>query len=222
MNPGMLKGAWTRLHYVPEPTPAAAPNSRHGAFAAVPNAPFGGPHGTSQVTYHGSYATPQPNFGGAFNAHQPDPWAQHATYQPPYGGPYASTTNPNLQLPPISSFDPFSSQNYNSTVPQAMAPGMQQPLTSARAGRGGGHQVAVPSQASYNQQQARYDRHYRFSQEQKEWILNQGMYISDEGFEGGLTENEFYMRFKAKFGDQVPSQGRVMKEFDEMRGSCSS
>ena len=35
--------------------------------------------------------------------------------------------------------------------------------------------LLVPSQTSYNQQQARYDQQHQFSQEQKEWILNDGM-----------------------------------------------
>lgn len=186
---------------------------QYGTAHAGPSGSFGGSHDGQYGARSQSFTRPHQNTLVA-NQHP----APAASYDPQFG---------DLQLPPIASaaqgpdnqrppaVDPayqMSNQNYNDAARQNAAPGTQEPMTwygtggsssSSQAPHGGGH---------YGQTE--FDRNYQFSGEEREWLLNEGIFMGH----GNGGDQEFYDRFRFRFRDhRVPSKRRVVEEFHRLR-----
>lgn len=106
----------------------------------------------------------------------------------------------------------MSNQSYNTSVLQGAAPGMQEPRTRYRTGHSDSSSQG-PRGGSVSKQKA-FDEQYQFSDKEKSYILRWGMAMTCDSDE----VRKFYDGFKEKFrGRRLPSQARVLDEFENMR-----
>lgn len=147
---------------------------------------------------------------------EPDPWVNNTVSQQGHGGSYASTLDSDTRLPPIVSFDPSLSQNYNNAASQAMTSDMRQPTAASQAGSSGLNNQIHGACEDNLSEQAIFDQQYQVSRRQRDWLPYQGNYISDGDFEGDIADDGVYEESGAEFGDYyIPSRDRVMKELEE-------
>lgn len=176
-------------------------------------------HGGRRPGPGASYGGSQPGHHQQFEASQPGPSApvgkshvgrhgqQHGAPQSGFGDQHQSIPGANQQLPPIAS-----AQLPENQRPQPMGPPYQR---SAQNYNNAASDSQAPQfgQATDHDQET-YDQRYQFSDEQRAWILDHGMYM---GCEEG-AEDEFYWAFWDAFGShRLPSKDRVMGEFNRMR-----
>lgn len=172
-----------------------------GPQPVFPGGPSGGPQ------FGGQYGAPQSNSGYPYqNAPGANQQASRAALSNSQPG--------NRGLPPTTSLFavadrrgapqplqyPIPIQQSNDPAPQETAPGAQEQLTWYRTGRAG--------------QEPSFDERYRFSREEREWLLNEGLYRDH----GRREADKLYEDFRRQFSDhRVPSKRRVLEEFRGMR-----
>lgn len=215
------------------------PQPGYGNQHAVPQAGPSDPYGVPQPSHHHQYGNAHAGRSGAFGGSHVGHGGQYGTLPPSFTGPHQNTPganqypvpaasyDPQLQLPPIATaaqvpgnpvlpaVEPayqMSDQNYNNAAWQNAAPATQEPMTWADTG-GSGSSSQTPYGVSPHEQ-AEFDRNYQFSKEEREWLLDEGMYLGH----GNGAAQEFYDSFVQDFGDhRLPSQKRVMEEFHRLR-----
>ncbi|KAG6362770.1 hypothetical protein INS49_007864 [Diaporthe citri] len=195
----------------------------------------------SQPGQYQQYEAPQPGPSVPVGRSHVGRGGQYEAPRPGFGDPYPNTPGTNQQLPPVASANPrpgnqlppiapvaqaptnqrpppieppyqMPGQNYNSAASQAMTPDVQQPMTWYRTGRSGPNSQA-PQRGDVSEQET-FDRRYVFTTQEREWLLDEGIYLEP----GHQASREFYARFKQAFsGHRVPSRRRVMDEFNRMR-----
>lgn len=200
--------------------PQSGHQRQYGSAQLGSSASFGGSHSG----YDGQYGAPRPGVG---NPYQNTPGTNRLP--PPVASPYPPSVN--YQLPPIMSVgqvptnqgppplepNPMSIQNYGNPVPQATAPGTQEPLIWYRTGRGGSNS-RHPRGGHVSEENA-LDQQYRFSPEEEKWIVDEGIFMGH----GHREAQEFYDKFKGEFGNRtVPSKKRVLDEFKYLRTTHDS
>lgn len=206
--------------YAPGGSRQEAQFGQSNAFGAPQLGPQASSAG-SQPGYGDPYPGPQPVFRGGPSG-GPQFGGQYGAPQSNSGYPYQNIPGANQQasraaisnskpeprgLPPTSSLiavadgrrAPLPLQ-YNDPAPQETAPGAQEPLTWYRTGRAG--------------EEPSFDQRYRFSREEREWLLNEGVYRDH----GRREADQLYEDFRRQFSDhRVPSKRRVLEELRGMR-----
>lgn len=222
-------------HWGPQPSYG----NQHAAPQASPSDPYRVPQTSRYHQYGNAHAVSSGSFGGSHVGHG----GHYGARPPSFTRPHQNTLGANQRPMPTASYDPqfgdlqlppiataaqvpgnsgyqavehayhMSGHNYNNAAWQNATPATQEPMTWFGTGSSGSSSQAPPGGGLSEQEQ--FDQDYHFPGGEREWLLNEGMYMG-HGHGGG--EQEFYNNFVLRFRDhRVPSKGRVLDEFYGMR-----
>lgn len=220
------------------PQPGANPSyggsqSGHGGWHGAQDFGHIGPFRAPHQVHGGQQGAPHPAFhsdssgGSRYGSYE----GQSGAFQQGPGGPYPNTQGTNQQpqwpassdprsenrLPPIQSFDQLpgnrmplpaesshpmaGTDTYGNEASQSMAPGMQEPVTFYRT---------VQTSGS--------NRQFRFTDDQKRWLLGEGMYVDEDERTWEDVHNDFVANFPGTGpADNGPSANRLKYQFNKMR-----
>lgn len=225
---GSFQGVHALSYGTPRPGPSPSyggPQSGYGGQQAAPQlGSHSVPYGGSQPGHYQQYGAPQPGPSAPVGrSHHVGREGQYRAPQPGLGGPYLTTPGTNQQLPPVALCNPpvanshlppiaYGAQPSGDQRPRPMEPPYQK--TKQKYKTAASNSQAPQAGRPVLSEQEIYDQNYQFSDQQREWLLTSGMYLTSE--EG--ADDRFYQQLVAAAGShRLPSKERVMKEFNQMR-----